>query len=76
MKAVELVKCGLAGRSRFVWLQTDWIGSCEQGFLEDRGLDRIMLVCDSEILGGCHGFDLERPQSRALKSRPGRAHPS
>ena len=44
MKAVQLVKhgtdsckyCrGLAELSRFVWLQSDWIGSCEQVFLDD-----------------------------------------
>lgn len=40
--------CRLAECSRFVWLQTDWIDSCEQVFLGDGGLDRIMLVCDSE----------------------------
>lgn len=46
-KAVQLVKrdtdsckhcrtsCKLAERSRFVWLQPDWFGSCGQGFLED-----------------------------------------
>src|SRR5271156_1670316 len=46
---------GLAERSRFVQLQP---GSCEQ--LEDGGLDRTMLACGSEILGGSYRFDSER----------------
>jgi hypothetical protein len=49
----------LAERSRFVQLQPDWISSCEQVFLEDGGLDRTMLACGSEILGGSYRFDLE-----------------
>lgn len=71
-KAVRLVKhdtdsCkhyqtsyGLAKRSSFVWLQSDWIAWCESGFLEDEGLDRMMLACGSELLGGSYAFDLER----------------
>ena len=54
MKAVQLVKhdkdsrkfCrGLAERSRFVWLQPDWISSREQVFPEDGGLDRTIFAC-------------------------------
>jgi hypothetical protein len=51
---------GLAERSRFVWLQSDWIGSCEQDLLKDRSQDRTLLGCGSELLRGPYGFDLER----------------
>jgi hypothetical protein len=49
----------LAERGRFVQLQPDWIGSCEQVFLEDGGLDRTMLTCGNEVLRGSYRFDLE-----------------
>ena len=46
------MSCGLAERSRFVWLQPDWTGWRERGMLEDVELDWIRLACDSELLGG------------------------
>ena len=71
MMAVQLVKCDtdtckhcrvsdLVERSALAWLQPDWIGSCEESFLEDGGLDRTMLTFARELLGGFYELDLDR----------------